>query len=196
MVMLKTLLKPGQMEPARRASRKPAQAVKPTGKELFFGDHELIVSKTDPKGRITYANEVFQRLAGFSEAELLGAPHSIVRHPDMPRCVFKLLWDTLIAGREIFAYVVNLSRHGEHYWVFAHVTPSVDSQGQTVGYHSNRRVPDRRVLDEIITPLYAELAAAENAQSDRKAGLARSTAMLEDLLEKKGMQYDELVLSL
>ncbi|MBT3307547.1 MAG: PAS domain S-box protein [Alphaproteobacteria bacterium] len=80
-----------------------------TGVERFFEDDEIIVSKTDLKGRVTYANRVFLRLAGYTEQEVLGQPHSIIRHPEMPRCVFKLLWDTLEDGKEIFAYVINRS---------------------------------------------------------------------------------------
>jgi len=102
----------------------PARKIEPTGVESHFGDDEIIVSKTDPRGVITYANEIFIRVSGYSEEELLGAPHSILRHPAMPRCVFKLLWDTIQGGREIFAYVVNLAKTGNHYWVLAHVTPS------------------------------------------------------------------------
>jgi PAS domain S-box len=100
-----------------------------TGVERTFGTDEIIVSKTDPKGRIIYANEVFLRLAGYAESEIIGQPHSIIRHPDMPRCVFKLLWDTVQSGNEIFAYVVNRSKNGDHYWVLAHVTPTFDGQG-------------------------------------------------------------------
>jgi hypothetical protein len=79
-------------------------------REVFFSDHEIIVSKTDLKGRITYANTTFCRIAGYTEAEVLGQAHSIVRHPDMPRAVFKVLWDTIAAGREIFARMVRSSR--------------------------------------------------------------------------------------
>ena len=97
-----------------------------TGVERFFDKDEIIVSKTDLKGRMTYCNDVFLRIAGYTEQELLGQPHSIIRHPDMPRCVFKLLWDTIGAGKEIFAYVINRAKNGDHYWVLAHVTPSRD----------------------------------------------------------------------
>lgn len=91
----------------------------PTGVERRFGEDELIVTKTDLKGRITYCNEVFVRMSGYTEQECLGEPHNIIRHPDMPRCVFKLLWDTIQGGQEIFAYVLNLSKNGDHYWVLA-----------------------------------------------------------------------------
>ena len=102
--------------------------VAPTGRERVFGEDEIIVSKTDLQGRITYANSVFLRVAGYAEEDVLGQPHSMIRHPGMPRAVFKLLWETIAGGREIFAYVKNLARDGDHYWVFAHVTPSFDNQ--------------------------------------------------------------------
>lgn len=175
--------------------RKLSRTVQPTGRERTFEEHELIVSKTDLKGRLTYTNDVFLRVSGYEEREILGAPHSVIRHPDMPRCIFKLLWDTIQDGREIFAYVVNLAKTGDHYWVFAHVTPSFDAAGAITGYHSNRRVASRGVLDRIITPLYAGLMQEETKHSDRKAGLAASTQMLHDILREKGVEYDEFILA-
>lgn len=166
-----------------------------TGVERFFDKDEVIVSKTDLRGRITYANRVFQRVAGYTETDLMGAPHSVVRHPDMPRCVFKLLWDTLAAGEEIFAYVLNRARNGDHYWVFAHVTPSYDAAGAVVGYHSSRRVPDRAAVDKVI-PLYRTLLDIENSHSDRKQGMEAAFATVVGLLQEKGIGYDEFVFSL
>jgi PAS domain S-box-containing protein len=167
----------------------------PSGRERSFGEHEIIVSKTDLTGRITYANDVFVRVSGYSERELTGQAHSIIRHPDMPRCVFKLLWDTLATGSEIFAYVVNMAANGDHYWVLAHVTPSRNPHGQVVGYHSNRRVPDRVAVDKA-SALYATLLAEERRHADRAAGMAASTAMVHALLASKGLGYDEFVFSL
>lgn len=167
-----------------------------TGIERTFDKDEIIVSKTDLKGRVTYANDVFLRLADYKESEILGQPHSIIRHPDMPRCVFKLLWDTLEAKHEIFAYVINRSANGDHYWVFAHVTPSFDESGQTIAYHSSRRVPDRRVVNNVIIPLYKNLLNEENRHSNAKDGMKSSFQMLETLLKDKGVGYDELVFSL
>lgn len=166
-----------------------------TGHERFFGADEIIVSKTDPKGRIIYANEVFLRVADFSESELLGQPHSVIRHPAMPRCVFKLLWDTIEAGREIFAYVVNRARNGDHYWVFAHVTPTFDAGGKIISYHSNRRVPERGAVDKAAA-LYKELLTVEERHADRKEGMAASTRVLVETLTKLGMPYDEFVFAL
>lgn len=170
--------------------------VRPSDLEATFAPDELIVSKTDLKGRITYANQVFCRVAGYTEAELLGQPHSIIRHPDMPRAVFKLLWDTLGEGNEVFAYVKNLSRSGAFYWVFAHVTPSYGPNRQVVGYHSNRRVPRREVIASVIAPLYADLLAVERSEANAKAGLAKSYARLQDIVRSKARSYDELVFSL
>jgi PAS domain S-box-containing protein len=169
--------------------------VEPTGVERTFGRDELIVSKTDPKGVITYANGVFLRVSAYEERDILGAPHNVIRHPDMPRAVFKLMWDTIAAGQEIFAYVLNLAGDGAHYWVFAHVTPSFDGQGRIVGYHSNRRVPDPRPL-AAVTPLYQRLRAEERRHQRSSEGLAASCDLLERTLVEQGLSYPEFVWSI
>ena len=166
-----------------------------TGVERFFDKDEIIVSKTDLKGVITYANKVFQRVAGYTEAELMGKAHSIVRHPAMPRCVFKLLWDTLESGNEIFAYVINKARNGDHYWVFAHVTPSYDDNGTIIGYHSSRRVPERSAI-AAVEPVYKALLAKEAEFENSKEGMAASFQMVVDLLTSSGVSYDQFVFSL
>jgi len=170
--------------------------VQPTSEEITFLPEEIIVSKTDLKGRITYANATFSKICGYSRAELMNAPHSIIRHPDMPRCVFKLLWDQLGEEREIFAYVKNMARNGAFYWVFAHVTPSFDNDGTVIGYHSSRRVPDRRVVKDVIEPLYSALLQTEAAHSSPKDGLAASFAQLMTIVKSKAVSYDELIFSL
>lgn len=164
-----------------------------TGVERFFEEDEIIVSKTDLKGRITYCNDVFLRIAGYTEKECLGQPHSVIRHPEMPRCIFDLLWEHIQDGREIFAYVMNRCKNGDHYWVQAHVTPSRDRSSTIVGYHSNRRVPDRHVLENTIMPLYAELLAEERQHGNRKSGLQASKQQVDDMLAERGMPYDEFI---
>lgn len=166
-----------------------------TGVERTFGKDEIIVSKTDPKGRITYANEVFVRIGGYAESELLGQPHSLVRHPDMPRSVFKLLWNTISSGQEMFAYVVNRAKNGDHYWVLAHVTPTFDNSGGIISYHSNRRVPRRDAIAKV-SALYAEINAIERGQADRRGGVEAGYQALLAKIEKSGVPYDEFVLSL
>jgi len=169
--------------------------IKPTGRERTWPEDEVIVSKTDLKGRITYANRTFMKVSGYSEAELLAKPHSIVRHSDMPRCVFKLLWDTIESGNEIFAYVKNLAKNGDHYWVFAHVTPTFDTQGQIIGYHSNRRLPERHnVL--LFEDLYRQLVAEEKSHTDWRAGMAAAASMLQGVIDQKHMTYEQFIFSL
>lgn len=171
------------------------EKIRPTGRESRFEQEEIIVSKTDLKGRITYANDVFLRVAGMTEAETIGAPHCIIRHPDMPRCVFKLLWDRIQAGQEIFAYVINMAKNGDHYWVLAHVTPSRDANGTVVGYHSNRRKPDAAQVAKI-APIYKALVAEEASVPNAKDGMYKGTALLNKTLNDAGVSYDEFVFSI
>ncbi|SDG59745.1 PAS domain-containing protein [Thalassobaculum litoreum] len=169
--------------------------VSPTNREVFFGDDEIIVSKTDSKGRITYANDVFMRISGYSVDETLGQPHSFIRHPDMPRSVFKLLWDAIEAKGEIFAYVKNMTKIGDHYWVLAHVTASLDRNGSILGYHSNRRKPDPAKV-KIVSDLYRNLKQIEDRPNNRKDSMAESYDFLSSVLIQKGVSYDEFVLTL
>ncbi len=167
-----------------------------TGVERFFDEDEYIVSKTDLKGRMTYTNDVFLRIAGYTEKEFKNQPHSIIRHPDMPRSVFALLWETIQAGHEIFAYVLNRSKNGDHYWVLAHVSPSRDASGEITGYHSTRRVPERSIVEDKIKPLYEQLLAEESKHSNRKDGMESGMKMLRNLLAEHNIGYDEFIATL
>lgn len=169
-----------------------ATRVQPTGVERTFGEDEIIVSKTDRRGVITYANDVFLRISAYQEADVVGQPHNIIRHPDMPRCVFKLLWDTLAERREIFAYVLNLAADGAHYWVLAHVTPSFDAAGQVIGYHSNRRSAHRSAVAEV-NDLYARLRAEEQRHARPADAIEASWRLLHDVLAERGQSYEEFV---
>ena len=131
-----------------------------TGVERVLDDDAIIVSKTDPQGRIVYANDTFLTIAGYTESELLGAPHSILRHPSMPRSVFALLWSRLEQGREVYALVLNRSKNGDHYWVHAHVTPSLAHDGSVRGHHSFRRKAPRATIDAA-EKLYRDVLAIE-----------------------------------
>ena len=163
------------------------------GREVFFGDNDIIVSKTDLKGRMTYTNRVFLDIAGYTERECRSEPHSMIRHKTMPRCIFKLMWDTIQAGSEIFAYVVNSCKNGDHYWVYAHVTPSRDRSGEIVGYHSNRRTPDRDILTGEIMPVYEKLLSIENSETNRKQGMNKAYTALQDILKSEGLEYNEYI---
>ena len=164
--------------------------VKANQNEKTFNDNELLVTKTDLEGIITYANRNFTRIVGLPEAELIGKPHNIIRHPDMPKIIFKYLWDYLENGREIHAYVKNLCADGSYYWVMANVTPSYNpTTNEKIGYHSARRKPSQEALD-IIIPLYKSLLSAE-----KSGGMVASEKIMNKLLKEKGVQYDEFILS-
>lgn len=169
--------------------------IRPTDREVFFNADDVIVSKTDLKGVITYANDVFLGIAGYTESEVLGQPHNLIRHPDMPRAVFALLWQEVQAGREIFAYVKNMTKNGDYYWVLAHVTPSRDLSGQVVGYHSNRRTPERRAV-AVVGPLYDTIRKIEQAEASPKDGLAAGLRAIEQHLSSLGVSYGEFIFSL
>lgn len=149
-----------------------------TTEEVVVDPHDLIISKTDLAGRITYVNPAFERISGYTRAQAIGQPHNLVRHPLMPRAVFGYLWDRLAAEHEVFAYFVNRTAHGAFYWVFAHVTLSRDPHGKVVGYHSARRAPNRAALPEIEV-LYAKLRALESDHRDRAIVASSMASLLE-----------------
>jgi aerotaxis receptor len=115
--------------------------------EIPFPDGRLIVSRTDLAGAITDVNQSFVNISGYSEEELVGEPHHILRHPDMPPAAFKGLWDTVQAGKKWHGYVKNLRKDGAYYWVYATVIPNVRN-GEMVGYTSVRRKPSRKKVEE------------------------------------------------
>lgn len=157
---------------------------------LELNEGDFIISKTDTKGKITYVNKIFMQLAEYTEAELLGKPHSIVRHPAMPKAVFKLLWDRIQSKEEIFAYVVNETKNKNEYWVFANVTGSLDTNDNIIGYYSVRRKPSQKALD-IIQPLYQQMLTAE-----RSGGIEAGTKVLQEALSQQGVSYDEFIISI
>lgn len=124
-------------------------APQPTQEQHTFSDDTFLVSKTDTRGIITYANTTFVTISGYSENELINQPHSIVRHPDMPKAAFQDLWDTVQAGNEWHGIVKNLRKDGGYYWVDATVTPSLLS-GKIVGYMSVRRKPSPKQIEDAI----------------------------------------------
>lgn len=168
-------------------------AIAPTAVERKLRQDDFIVSKTDLKGHITYGNRIFIEFSGFTEAELLGNQHNIIRHPDMPRSIFQGMWDTIQSGRECFAYVKNLAKDGSYYWVVANVTPSYDNSGRVVGYFSVRRKPNEEGV-RYFTDLYRAMLAAEQRAGTHDA-IPASKKILDDLLAESRTTYDQLVLS-
>lgn len=167
----------------------------PNGREISFAEDEVIVSKTDKTGRITYANDVFLKIAKYTEDELIGQQHSIIRHPAMPRAVFKLVWDTLLSGKEIFGYVLNMNKLGEGYWVLAHITPNFDDNNNIISFHSSRRKPRQEAINKI-WPIYQTLLKIEQDAPNSKEGLQASVNAVLNLLETQKTTYEEFVYSL
>ena len=162
----------------------------PNNNEKILKIDDFIVSKTDTKGIILYGNKTFIKMSGYNEEELLGSPHSILRHPDMPKVIFYFLWERLKNKQEIFAYVKNLCKDGSFYWVFANVTATLDNNGAVRDLHSVRRKPKDKAL-KVIPDLYATLLSAE-----KSGGLEASKTLLTKILDEQGVDYDTFVLSL
>lgn len=129
------------------------------GNELILDDKSFLVSETDEKGFIRFANDEFCKYAGYTNEELIGKPHNIVRHPDMPRAAFKDLWETVKKGERWRGFVKNNRRDGKYYWVFATVFPFTSSDGQK-GYISCRRKPSRKEIEKY-EALYEQMRKGE-----------------------------------
>lgn len=168
--------------------------ITPTSVEKVMREDDFIVSMTDLKGIITYGNRIFIEFSGYSESELLGSQHNIIRHPDMPRAVFKLLWDKIQNKEECFAYVKNMAKDGSFYWVFTNVTPNYDPAGNVTGYLSVRRKPKASGV-KIMSEVYRTMLEAEKKAGPANA-IAASTKILVDILNEKGLSYEELVLAI
>ena len=156
------------------------------GVELTIDEHEVIVSHTDAKGKIQYANSVFCKYAGYEMEELVGQPHNIIRHPDMPKAVFKLFWSRVLNGEPIYAYVKNRKKNGDYYWVKGFTIP-IMKNGQVSHILSYRK----RISDfqrDTIAKLYADLVAYERSHS-----VDESLNYLVNYLDERNMTYDEMV---
>jgi len=127
--------------------------VEPIDEEVTFQDEGLeargLITRTDLHGIITYASRAYRQMTKYEKDELIGKPHSIVRHPDMPAAAFKQMWDTIKSDKVWEGYVKNLRKDGKYYWVIVHIEPIFDEDGNKIGYVGLRREPDRMVIDEI-----------------------------------------------
>lgn len=167
----------------------------PTGREIHLGDDDFIVTKTDTQSRITYANRRFMQISGYSESELLGRPQNIVRHPDMPKGVFRYLWQTIQTGEECFAYINNLSKSGDNYWVLANITPELDDRGQILGYFSCRRQPKPSAIEKI-KPIYEAMRTLERQAPATADAAAQSLALFNSMIEREQTSYEAFVLAI
>ena len=160
----------------------------PKNEQIMLDPKRYIVSKTDPRGVITYGNDYFVEISGYKEAELIGQPHNMIRHPDMPRVIFKVMWDRIQNGQPIMAVVKNLAKDGRYYWVITEFESKKDKlTNQITGYTAFRKAASNDVIKKI-EPLYDKLLEIE-AQS----GMEGAEKYLVGFLEEKGVSYDEYI---
>ena len=153
--------------------------VEARNEEIVLKNNVYIESDTDLKGIITYVNDYFAEISLYSREELVGKPHSIVRHPDMPKVLFKILWNHLENGENFIAAVKNLAKDGRYYWVFTDFEPLME-EGKTVGYKASRKKISTHVTD-ILDPLYKKLTEIE-----KEGGVEKSEAYLTQTLQEYG----------
>lgn len=151
----------------------------PINEEIELKNNVYIESDTDTKGIITYVNDYFAEISRYSREELVGKPHSIVRHPDMPKVLFKILWEHLKNGENFIAAIKNLAKDGRYYWVFTDFEPIIE-EGKTIGYKASRKKISKHVTD-ILDPLYQKMTALE-----KEGGMEASQAYLENFLKEYG----------
>ena len=160
----------------------------PKNEEIFLDPKRYIVSKTDEKGVIEYGNDYFVEISGYTEPELIDKPHNIIRHPDMPKVVFKMLWDNIKQRKNMKSLVKNLAKDGRYYWVYAEVEPKVDSvTDKIIGYTAYRKAAPRKAI-ETIEPLYKKLREIEE-----KSGMEAAEKYFKGYLEEKNMTYEQFM---
>lgn len=156
----------------------------PTDVEHEITSVDMIVSKADAEGNISYTNPIFMKISGYSQGELLDKPHAILRHPDMPKVIFKYLWENIKEGKEVYAFVKNLCKDGSYYWVLAQVRMAKNPDGSFRNYVSTRRQMTSKAR-EIILPLYAKLLEIEKSD-----GVEASEKALMDFLAENGQSAE------
>ncbi len=158
--------------------------------KIELDPNQYIVSKTDTKGIITYVNDYFMKISGYTQSEMIGQPHNIIRHPDMPRVMFKLLWKNISAGKDMHAVIKNRAKNGKYYWVFTAFDIHYDKDNNIDGYTAYRRGVNNRTIKKI-GKLYSKLLEIEEQE-----GTKASEKYLKKFLDKKDMSYDQYVWSL
>ena len=160
----------------------------PKNHEIKLSPKRYIVSKTDPKGIIEYGNDYFVEISGYSEKELIGQPHSILRHPDMPKVAFKLMWERIKKGQNFIAIVKNLAKDGSYYWVVTDFETKMDPiTNEIISYTAFRKAAPQKAIDAII-PIYKKLLEIE-----KEGGMEASEKYLRGFLEDKNTTYDKFI---
>ncbi len=159
----------------------------PVDREIIISEDKVLLSITDALGVIEYCNEDFVEVSGYEEYELAGAPHNIVRHPDMPRVIFKLMWERLQNKQNIIAIVKNLAKTGRYYWVMTDFIVKEDKSGHVVGYKAFRKAAPRTAIETVI-PLYKKLRELENVQ-----GMEAAEKFLNGFFDAEDTTYDDFI---
>jgi len=158
--------------------------------EIIFKKNSFIVSKTDIEGNINFVNQNFCDVTGYTYEELMGEPHSVIRHPDMPQAIFYMIWKSLLAGMEISAIIKNVAKSGKYYWIITDFSMERDSSGKLEIFSSFSRHTSSYVSEEM-----QELYDAMN-YAERKSGIEGSLMYLENFLEEKNLSYNDYLESL
>lgn len=149
---------------------------------------EKIISKTDKQGNILKINDTLVKYAGYSEKELLGSPHNIIRHQDMPKIAFRLLWVKLYDGQTVNAFVKNRSKNGDFYWVYATVSPNINPRtGEVDSFYSIRKAPNKEAVDQL------EVIYKLLKDTEEQKGYEEAKALLKAVLDANGMKFCDLM---
>ena len=159
----------------------------PINKEIHLNSKKIIVSKTNKQGTIQYVNEYFCEVSGYEEREIIGMPHSILRHPDMPQAIFYLMWQTIQSGNNITAIVKNLAKSGEYYWVSTDFEIIREENNDIKGYIAYRR-PASKMAVSGVEELYEKLLKIE-----KKSGMEQSLLYLQGFLDVRHITYHDLM---
>ena len=161
----------------------------PIDKEVNWNKSQVVISETDVYGRITNVNDVFCNVCGYSPEEMIGQPHSIIRHPDMPKLVFKLLWDNLKVGNNFIGVIKNLAKSGEYYWVITDFEMRRDATGNITHYIARRKSVPKAVIENYVAPLYETLLKLEKV-----GGMELSSRFFKNYLAKQGKDYIDFII--
>ncbi|MGH2664738.1 PAS domain-containing protein [Flavobacterium sp.] len=160
----------------------------PSDREVDWNKNKVLLSKTDTKGTILYANEDFIDVSGYDEFELIGQPHNIIRHPDMPKVIFKFLWDSIKANKNIHAIIKNMSKTGRYYWVITDFKIIADTDGEIAGYFGTRKSVSEEIVVKFIEPIYKKLLHIEEV-----SGMSAAEEYLIGFLEERNKTYMEYI---
>jgi len=149
-----------------------------TDREIFLSKNEMTISRTDIDGNILYYNHTFVKISGYKKSELLYAPHSILRHPDMPKAIFYIIWQTLLSGRSTHAIIKNFTKDGNYYWLLIEFIVQKDNQNSIVSFLSHGKQAPQYAVD-IIEPIYKDLLEIE-----KKHNMEKSIKYLSSFLNK------------